>query len=522
MDLNHYKNKIVLGILLLQCSAITIPALHILNILPDQNIWPAQTALQLDTATTYRNDASQLNLTQVQPIQMVQHPAEMQQQLREILGYAHRQQLKVSIAGAQHSMGGHTLYPGGIVLDMLPYKQMHFDAENNILSIGSGALWQDAIAYLDGFGKSIAVMQSFSNFSVGGSISVNAHGWQKNAAPLSSSVVSFTLMNAAGEILNCSRTENAELFKLVVGGYGLFGIILDVKLKVVENSVLKLKSVTLDPDDFVTHYQKQISNNPQVVFAYGRLRISKKHFLQQASLTYFENIDVTGQDLKSQPAQQSEPQQSEQQHNAALTAPQSQSQKNVALRRWVFRSSVDSEYGKRLRWDLENSMNKALRLHRFSRNEILNEHSSLIENKDPNSTDILQEYFVPKQHLAQFIDDIRPILHSSPIDLLNITLREVRQDQDAYMNYAREDVFGLVFLFNQKKTAIQEQQMQLLSNQLLDAALKYKGTYYLPYRLHIGRDKMRLAYPQADQFFALKLKYDPEQIFNNQFYQHYR
>ncbi|ALH96324.1 hypothetical protein [Acinetobacter equi] len=89
------------------------------------------------------------------------------------------------------------------------------------------------------------------------------------------------------------------------------------------------------------------------------------------------------------------------------------------------------------------------------------------------------------------------------------------------MNYAREDVFGLVFLFNQKKTQIQEHEMEKLTNQLFNIALKNQGTYYLPYRLHISAENMRLAYPQANQFFQLKKKYDDKLIFNNQFYLHY-
>ena len=90
------------------------------------------------------------------------------------------------------------------------------------------------------------------------------------------------------------------------------------------------------------------------------------------------------------------------------------------------------------------------------------------------------------------------------------------------MNYARENVFGFVFLFNQKKNEEQEAKMKDLTNQLLDAALKNKGTFYLPYRLHIDREKMRKSYPQADDFFKLKLKYDPIEIFSNKFYEHYK
>ena len=45
----------------------------------------------------------------------------------------------------------------------------------------------------------------------------------------------FTLVDAAGELRECSRTKNPELFRLAVGGYGLFGVILDVDLEIVDN-----------------------------------------------------------------------------------------------------------------------------------------------------------------------------------------------------------------------------------------------------------------------------------------------
>src|SRR5438046_6537118 len=66
------------------------------------------------------DDASRLNRTNVAEILKVPaDPAEAEQQLREVLRRARAKRLKVSIAGAGHSMGGHTIYPGGIVLNML-------------------------------------------------------------------------------------------------------------------------------------------------------------------------------------------------------------------------------------------------------------------------------------------------------------------------------------------------------------------------------------------------------------------
>lgn len=486
------KHLFIIGIVVVLIF-LAVPVIHILK-----TKWKEQDT-KTETPKGFANDASQLNLTEIDTLIAVpKAKSEITSQLKQVIQYAKEKNLKISIAGAQHSMGGHSIYPKGILLNMLPYKHMELDQKNNILTIGSGALWEDAINYLDKHGKSVAVMQAFSSFSIGGSMSVNGHGWQKNLPPISSSVVSFTLMNDKGEIINCSREENPELFKLVIGGYGLFGIILDVKLKVVDNVALKYKSVAMTSDDYVSYYKKYITENENVNLVFGRLRISDKKFLDEATIIYFEKSNTKPLSL-------------DQQHT-----------KNKEIRRIVFRSSVDSEYGKRLRWNLETGMNTILNNSVFTRNELLNGHVSLIENKDPNSTDLLHEYFIPERNFNQFIKDIKPILKDSEVDLLNITIRAVDKDKDSYMNYAREHVFGFVLLFNQKKTTQQENAMKIVTNKLVDMTIKNEGTFYLPYRLHIDKAKMRKVYPQSDSFFELKRKYDPQEIFENKFYLHYK
>ncbi|MCS4301257.1 FAD-binding oxidoreductase [Chryseobacterium sp. BIGb0232] len=486
------KYFFILGVIMIFIF-ISIPIIHVLK-----TKWN-ESDFKNEIPKGYTNDASQLNLTKIDTL--IKVPAskqEIESQLRQILKYAKEKNLKISIAGAQHSMGGHTIYPDGILINMLPYKHMELDKKNNILTVGSGALWEDAIKYLDKNDKSIAVMQAFSSFSVGGSISVNGHGWQKNLPPISSSVVSFSLMNQDGKIINCSREENPELFGLVIGGYGLFGIILDVKLKVVDNIALQYKYIRLSADQYPYYYKKFVSENPNVNLVFGRLKISDKHFLEDATINYFEKVNEKPLPLPLQNA------------------------KNEETKRLVFRSTVNSEYGKRLRWDLETGMNTMTKNAVYSRNELLNDHVSLIENKNPNSTDLLQEYFIPEKNFNQFIKDMKPVLKTSELDLLNITIRAVNKDDDSFMNYARENVFGFVFLFNQKKTVEQEDAMKILNNKLVDIALKNNGTFYLPYRLHIDKEKMRRVYPQTEAFFQLKRKYDPSELFDNKFYQHYK
>src|SRR5947209_7564695 len=189
----------------------------------------------------YTDDVSRLNRTQVAAIwDIPSDPEKGEAGLREVLLKAQAAHLHVSIAGARHSMGGQTIYPGGIVVNMLPFKGMTLDEDKGLLHVQAGAKWADVIPYLDRHGRSVGVMQSDNSFTVGGSLSVNCHGWQYGRPPIASTVEFFHLMKADGSVIACSRTQNRELFSLALGGYGLFGVILDADLRVVPNERLRL------------------------------------------------------------------------------------------------------------------------------------------------------------------------------------------------------------------------------------------------------------------------------------------
>lgn len=239
----------------------------------------------------YVNDASHLNETAVDSIVKVAPEPEMAiKQLAMLIRTAAATGKKISIAGAQHSMGGHTIYPGGIVIDMKSFGWMQLDSARTILSVGSGALWSKIIPYLDQYGKSVAVMQSNNSFSVGGSISVNCHGWQPNTPPIASTVESFRLLTTKGEIVTCSRQENKELFSLVLGGYGLFGVILDVKLRVVDNKMYRLKQYIFNSNEYIKKYDELVNRQLGVGMVYGRININPDHFMEEAMLSVFSIV----------------------------------------------------------------------------------------------------------------------------------------------------------------------------------------------------------------------------------------
>lgn len=448
--------------------------------------------------TGYTNDASKLNQTKVDSIVAVPENSDTAiAQLSMLIKQAAAQHKKISIAGARHSMGGHTIYPNALVLDMKHLNYIRYDSITGTLWTGAGARWAEIIPFLDRIGKSVAVMQSNNSFSVGGSISVNCHGWQPNAPPIASTVETFRILNSNGELLTCNRQQNKELFSLVLGGYGLFGVIVDAELRVVANKMYRIHQFTLKSNAYCKVFDSLAQLNKGAGLMYGRININPAHFMQEAMISLYQTDE---------------------------TAELKPVKKNgfAALRRTVFRSSVNSNYGKELRWKIEKAGRFLLNNKLFSRNQLLNEGVEIYQNTDTGYTDILQEYFIPKQSVDAFISALRTILPAYRVDLLNITLRNVKKDEDSFLPYAQDEVFGFVMLFNQARTASADKEMALLAQVLTSKAISLGGSYYLPYRLHAEKNQLYHAYPSARSFFSLKKKYDPQELFVNQFYEKYK
>ncbi len=316
------------------------------------------------------DDISRMNATAVHQLWDIpgNEPA-AQAGLRDMLREAKANRLHVSIAGARHSMGGQTIAPDGIRVNMLPLKSMTLDEQTDLLHVDAGALWAEVIPYLDHFGRSIGVMQSDNNFTVGGSLSVNCHGWQYGRPPIASTVESFHLMTADGAVLRCSRTENKELFSLALGGYGLFGIILDADLHVVKNERLKMEQVIVPLYDAMASFDRKLRDRGTPRMFYARLNITPNRMFDDVLITTF--------------------------YTEQGAIPKVSDPKLLGLRRSVFRGSVGSAFGKEMRWEAETKIAPHLAGTVFSRNQLMDESSDWFLDHSDATTDVLHGYLLP-------------------------------------------------------------------------------------------------------------------------------
>lgn len=453
----------------------------------------------------YVDDASRRNKTKVHAIRRIDIDSEDPEgQLVKLLVDAKEEGRRVSIAGARHSMGGHTIYPDGISLDMTGWNQMDFDEDREILTVQSGATWDEVIDYLDPLGRSVQIMQSNDSFSVGGSLSVNCHGWQYNRPPIASSVESFRLMTADGTVVRCSRTENPELFSLALGGYGLFGIILDADLRVAVNDAVRLEQYLVPVDEALSTFDDKLKDRSGLELVFARMNIVPETFLEEVALNAF----IKDRDAAVPP----------------LVDPEKEKLLYRMLRgsaRTVFRGSAESDYGKGLRWNAETSIAPLLEGKVFSRNQLLDEGVETLENRSARTTDILHEYFIPRHRANEFVTVMRELIPGHEGNLLNVTIRGVNEDTDTFLRYADSPMIAFVLLFLQERTDEADRKMELMTRDLIDASLDHEGTYYLPYRMHATQEQFHRAYPQARDFFEQKRKYDPGELFQNEFYLKY-
>ena len=339
--------------------------------------------------------------------------------------FAKKHNIKISIGGRRHSMGGQTQFNQSIHLNMLGLNHVEYRPKTKTVLVGSGATWKKIQQILNEHGRSVKVMQSDNIFTVGGSVSVNAHGWPVGQQPVGSTVLSMKVVTSDGTIRTITKESNPKLFGAIVGGYGLFGVIVELELETLPNTMLTFHTSYMPIKDFSSNFKNLVTNNPKIELAYGRLSLDKNDLFYEAGLFMYEKV-------------------------ADNPSPNHQMDREqlIALKRGVFRSSQYTNLGKKVRWSSEKIY--AQRMSNgplISRNTIMSPDINVLWPFNRENKDILHEYFIPKENLASFLLAFKDVMSKHEINLLNVTIREVLKDTVSALPYAQEDIFAIVCFF---------------------------------------------------------------------------
>ncbi|HEY0012729.1 MAG TPA: FAD-binding oxidoreductase [Allosphingosinicella sp.] len=451
------------------------------------------------------NDASCLSRTAVAGVVDVRSEADV----ANALAYARANGLTVSAAGVKHSMGGQAFRQGGLVLDMRRYNAIRLDRAARTVRVGAGASWHDIqTAIHPRF--AVKAMQSTDIFSVGGSISVNAHGMDHRAGALMDSVRSMRMMLADGTVVTASRTENPDLFRHAIGGYGLFGVILEAELEVVPNDIYASEREIISYRDFPAKFAR-IANDRDIGLMYAHLSTAPGSLLDETIVyAYRRTADQRAE------------------------RPPLGEVSNTKLRRLTVNLSKRGSVFQSLRWWAEKRLEprfETCTVQRsqamgdgeaclVSRNDPMHDSVAYLRNNLPRETDILHEYFVPRDRLIPFIDGLRTLVRARDATLVNASIRAVSAEDNA-LSYAPREAFSVVLYLNQKTDVQGTERMRALTSDLIELTLRHGGRFFLPYQLHYTPQQLERSYPEIRAFFAQKREWDPFNLFSNTWHARY-
>ena len=430
-------------------------------------------------------------------------------ELAEIVRSASRKAVPISVSGCGHSMGGQQFATDSICIDTRELDRViSFDREHGLLEAEAGIQWPKLIrAYLDaqaGETKQWGIAQKQTGadtFTLGGSLSSNVHGRGLRMKPLISNIEAFSMITADGKSIRCSRQENNELFRLAIGGYGLFGLIDTVTLRLVPRQKLRRVVEIIRADNLPKRFEERIAQN----FLYGDFQFSvdekSPDFLQRGVFSCYEPI---GEDEPMAAKKELRDGDWLKLLRLAYT------DREKAFKRYseYYLSTNGQTY-----WSDTNQLSAYLPNYAQKiREQVGGDESSLI----------ITEIYVPRPDLPDFLAQAANLLRSNHTTVIYGTVRVIEKDDESFLAWAKEPYACIIFNLLTLHTPNGIEAPARSFRGLIDLAIARAGSYYLTYHKFAKPEQVLACYPQFKEFLALKRKYDAADRFQSDWYRYYR
>jgi len=339
--------------------------------------------------------------------------------------------------------------------------------------------------------------------TLGGALSANSHGRGLKMRPIVQDIESFRLVNGDGDVLECSRGSNAELFSLAIGGYGLFGAIVSVTLRLVPRVPLRRTVELLAIDDLPAAFARRIGQG----HTYGDFQFAIENdspdFLRRGVFSSYHPVASAGE---VPPAA----------HALSLDewrtlAYLAHVDKGAAFRAYVshYRATDGQLY-----WSDTHQLSPYLDGYHSALNARLQAGEA--------GSEIISELYVPRDCLLAFMDDVREDFRAHSVDLVYGTVRLIERDGETFLPWAREASACIVFNLHTPHSSEGLARSAQAFRRLIDRALERRGSFSLTYHRYATREQVEAAYPRFGRFLQLKRSFDPRERFQSDWYRHYR
>ena len=430
------------------------------------------------------NDVTRLNPVRVWAVATPTSTEEVVDAIRRADG-------AISIGGGHFSMGGQTASPGSLHLDMRRMNRvLQFDPVARTIHVEAGIRWCDIQRFIDPHDLSVRIMQTYANFTVGGSLGVNVHGRYIGLGPLILSVRSIRLVMADGSIVDASPESNAEVFYGAIGGYGGLGVVVEAELSLDDNVRVERVHACMPTSRYATWFREHVRTDADAVFHNADLY--PPHYRRARAVTWRRT------------------------QRAATVADRLQPlRRHFPLHRYFFWAFTETPGGKFRRERLLEPLIYASKPVHWRNYEAGYDVAELEPVSRRKSTYVLQEYFVPVERFDDFVPRMAEILGRHRVNAVNVSVRHAFADPGSLLAWARGETFAFVLYHKQRTRENAKQRVAVWTRELIDAAIDCGGTYYLPYQPHATPEQFHRAYPRAKALFELKRRLDPDFRFRN-------
>ncbi len=417
----------------------------------------------------------------------------------------------LSIAGGRHAMGGQQFGSETTLVDMGSMQRvLGFDAARGLIDVEAGIQWPELMRHLvdaqQGAARQWGIRQKQTGadrLSIGGALAANVHGRGLRFKPFIGDVESFVLVDADGIPRTCSRAENAELFRLAIGGYGLFGVVTSVRLRLAPRVKVQREVQILEIEDLMPAFERRIAAG----FTYGDFQYhtdpDSPDFLRKGVFSCYRPVAA------STPIQEKQKELSADDWNELIYLAHADRTRAFQAYSRYYLSTSGQVY-----WSDTHQLGP-----------YLDDYHRALDRRlgaSEPATELITEIYAPRDALARFLTDVRERFRAQRTALIYGTIRLIQQDDESFLAWAKQPYACVIFNLHVVHSPAGLERAAAEFRQLIDAGIRYGGSYYLTYHRFATRQQVEACYPQFPEFLRAKRRYDPDERFQSDWYRHYK
>jgi FAD/FMN-containing dehydrogenase len=431
-------------------------------------------------------------------------------ELREIVRSAADAGTGVSICGGRHAMGGQQFGDGIPLIDTtLLDRVLEIDPERGLVTVEAGTDWPRLIHHLqwtfpgqqDAWGI-IQKQTGADRLTIGGALASNIHGRGLRLQPVIADVESFELIDPAGNLLTCSRTRNPRLFALAIGGYGLFGPIARVTLRLARRRKVERRVTIACVDDLPRLFDVRVREG----YEYGDCQFAtdpaSREFLQVGVFSCYRPVP--------------------------FDIPIPDDQRILSTRDWkrllrlahTAKSRAFAEYARYyMATDGQFYWSDTHQLADYP--EAYHEELDTELGARVKGSEMISELYVPRIALAAFMAAVRADARQHDVNIIYGTIRIIEQDDESVLAWARERWACVVFNLHVDHTPDGIAKAAGDFRRLIDRAAELGGSYYLTYHRWATAEQVTTCHPRMAEFLREKRRLDPQHVFRSDWHAHH-